>query len=164
MDPETGIGYSHGIPIPELVLGTRHAEDVSVHGPMYAFLSEYAHVHMIVLGSYVTKGYERFVCEPSSSNPYSANLFVSYVSWLLVSELVTSGEVLPVDAEELECLVMLGEALESALDGLDADDPLLGLPEAMCCRLRAAGEILPFPAPSSRIERTPLAVVPVGNQ
>jgi len=134
IDPESGRTFSNGIPIPELAMGTNYPQDRGVHQQLYAFLSEHAHVHMVALGSYVTVDYERFVCEPSPSNPYSANLMLSYVAWLLVSELAASGEVDPFDPDEEAELDILRDALHEALE-VEVDDPLSGLPEAMRLRL-----------------------------
>lgn len=133
VDPATGESYSHGIPLGELVNGTRHDADAAVHPQLYGFLSEYAHVHFIVLGAYVTHDFSRFSSKPAPHQRFSATLFVSYIAWLIATE---TNAIAPIEGRAnsgIDSLrIRLLDALSSPVDG-----PLSDLPEAMRRRLNS---------------------------
>lgn len=82
--PETGETINYGVTIAEMAKNTSNKDDSKVHIPLYKFLSEFVHVHIIASGSYRTNDHKEYSVQGNSTAAFYTMINSLYISWLLL--------------------------------------------------------------------------------
>jgi hypothetical protein len=128
IDPESGKEYSLNISLQELSKNTMYSSDVKIYPKFYAYLSEYAHVHMIAVGSYQSQKTLKFLVNSSAETKlFQVTLMTLFTNWLILDSL-SNFNISKKDKKEIDKKVTeSGIFLFNYIGGLDFDERLLDL-------------------------------------
>ncbi len=87
VDQTTGKEYLINLSLLELSQNTRFKSDEDIYPLLYSYLSEYAHVHMISIGSYQSQQKKKFTLDSDPGTKlFQTTLMTLFTSWLILNE------------------------------------------------------------------------------
>lgn len=136
LDPQTGEARDFQITIEEMANKTGFAVDANVHQPLYRFLSEFTHVHIIAIGAYANDETKHFTMDANLDAAYASAFLAGYCTWLLMDLVVRR---FGIDDDSLRALaVASGATLLVSLERMEFDRPLQALSEHIKDRISLA--------------------------
>jgi hypothetical protein len=134
LDQKTGDVRDYQITIEEMAKSTGFASDANVHYPLYQFLSEFTHVHIMAIGAYANEKEHRFTIKSDAESAYATVFLASYCTWLLLD--LVRRRFTVADASKLMTLSSeLRTSLLSGLKSMDFAPQLQELPTSITERL-----------------------------
>ena len=136
VEAETGEVLPFSLSVAEMAGLTRYPDDAQVHRPLYMFLSEHCHAHMMASGNYRNDACTKYVAD-SSSQMLQASFYALYVHTLTLCELIKFQRLMSRDSARTRSVVRAGyDLLNHALKELVFPDDLEALPLAFKARIR----------------------------
>ena len=128
IDPKSGKEYSLHVSLQELSKNTMYLSDEKIYPKFYAYLSEYAHVHMISIGNYQSQKTLRFLLHSSvETKLFQATLMTLFINWLILDSL-SNFKVSKKDKKEIDKQITeSGMLLFNYIGGLEFGEKLLDL-------------------------------------
>lgn len=135
IDPDSGEHLPFDLSIAEMVSLGKYSEDREVHWPLYGFLSEHCHPHMMASGNYRDKTNLRNSYE-NKGQVLSAVVYATYIYLLLLYEVRCFEPLKRPESGQVAKLIRSGAAIiKRALKILIFERPVERLPNAMRCRI-----------------------------
>jgi hypothetical protein len=135
VDPRSGQVIPFDVPIAEMVSTGRYPEDKDVHWPLYAFLSEHVHPHMMASGNYRAESQIEYSYQ-DPDQAIQAAIFGTYIYLLLLGEVRYFEDLDRGDLVRTTKLLRAGaEIVERTLALMKFEHPMETLPSAIRARI-----------------------------
>jgi len=135
IDPDSGEKLPFGLSVAEMVSLGKYSEDREVHWPLYGFLSEHCHPHMMASGNYRDKTNLHYSYE-NKIQVLQAVVYATYIYVLLLDEARCFQQLKRPEAGKASKLIKAGIAIiKRALKILIFEQPMERLPNAISSRL-----------------------------